>query len=84
MTYFYAQELSPESREVFLEWLHGEGLNPAAIYDNRRFSVHNGKVSGEVFLISTLTNELLYRNNEPVTVPFSVPQVNPLPEEFTA
>lgn len=80
MTYFSPQEMYADEREAFLEWIVAEGLNPAAIYDNGKFSVHNGRISGEVFLMNPTSNELMYLNDEPVTVHFHVPQKNPLPE----
>lgn len=79
MTYFWVGGMVREQREVLLEWVRAEGLAPEEIRDNGSFSVHNGRVSGEKFLLDAEGN-VQVRHDAPVTVHFHQAQKNPLPE----
>jgi hypothetical protein len=69
MTYIQPWLLTKESREAFLAWLDGEGLDAGSISNDGRFSVHNGVVAGNRFI-----------GNTPRKSHFRVPQKHPLPE----
>lgn len=83
MVYLNPDNMTREKRELLLEWITAEGLDPATIANNGRFSAHNGRVSG--FRRISLTNDggenrVLVWNGRFVTVPFNVQQKHSLPE----
>ncbi len=80
MTYITAGNLTHEKHQVFLEWLQAEGINPAEVVDNGRFSVYNGQVSGFKFLLTPEGKVRINGWDKPVLVPFRQAQKNPLPE----
>jgi len=83
MTYITASYLTRDKHDLFLKWLEGEGIDPADVSDNGRFSVHNGRISGDKF-IRTPEGRIKYnpRTDKPVLVHFTQVQKNPLPEEL--
>jgi len=76
---FTANDMTREKRDALLEWLEGEGIKPDLIWDNGRFSVHNGSVSGYE-MMQDVNGQYLTRNGRLVSVPFKQAQKNPLPE----
>ena len=75
--------LTREIRELLVDWLMAEGLSPASIVDDGRFSIHNGRVSGNQFVFAFADDnpehKLIWRKDA-VATHFNVPQINPLPE----
>jgi hypothetical protein len=81
LMYVNVFDLDDDQRKKFLTWIEDEGLSAAHIANDGRFSVHNGRVAGTRFLLSEDEQSIVInRHNEPVKVPFNVPQKNPLPE----
>lgn len=82
MTYFEGvAEWVPEKRQALLDWLAEEGLDPAIIVDDGRFSVQNGRISGRRFLFDADGEKIVRRRQRDfLKVPFNVRQQNPLPE----
>ncbi len=78
MTYIYAQELTQDKREVLIEWLKGEGIEPYDVLDDGKFSVHNGVIAGNKFLTRD-GDKVILKNNKIATVHFRQAQKNPLP-----
>lgn len=86
MTYFNITTMTREKRDLLLEWVEAEGLDPKEISGTEKFSVHNGRVAGHKLVWGTIDDSTPLVNRRKkvvVTVPFNVPQVNPLPEELT-
>lgn len=81
MTYYVASHMVREQRELFLEWIAGEGLEAAEIADNGTFSVHNGRISGERFVTDAQGGKIIH-DGVVVTMHFHQTQKNPLPEEL--
>ena len=84
MVYLDPNNMTREKREALLEWIQAESLDSGAIFNNGRFSVHKGRVSGERFVKPTEGDKkVLAHKHRAVTKHFNVPQINPLPEVFT-
>lgn len=82
MTYFgHIYDMEPAKRDEFLNWVREQNLDPTAIADDGRFSVHEGHVSGFEFLTDGEGQSLVYRD-EFIKKPFNVEQKTPLPEGF--
>lgn len=79
MTYFEPLEMSPENRDLLLQWIKDEGLDPHDIVAFTKFSVHNGRVAGFKFA-RTPEGKAIAHNKVFVKVPFNLPQQHPLPE----
>lgn len=73
MPRFNTRDMTDEDLETLVQWVRDEGLVPGDIADDGRFSVHNGRVSGNKFL---RYRGVVLR----FTQHFNVPQKNPLPE----
>lgn len=71
-----------EKRSALLEWLENEpNVPPAAeIADDGRFSVHNGRISGNRFVLTGDGNKIAANRNSLLKSHFNVKQVNPLPD----
>lgn len=72
-----------EIRSALLEWLENEpnAPDPGQIIDDGRFSVHNGRISGNLFLFDDTGHKILHRAKEQYARKhFNVTQVNPLPD----
>lgn len=82
MTYITAGNLTREKHDILLAWLETEGIDPTEIVDNGRFSVHNGRISGFLFLRTPEGRVKVNSRDEPVLVHFTQAQKNPLPEEL--
>jgi hypothetical protein len=82
VTYFESVHgWEPEKREAFVAWIEGEGLDPYRVVDDGRFSVHNGRVSGHLFIVDDEGQRVVdRRHNSLLKVPFNLKQKNPLPE----
>ena len=84
MTYFEGISEWPEDkRETLVEWIRAEGLDPNVIRDDGQFSVHNGRVSGNQFVLDDDEKRVVdFRNARYLYTHFNVPQKNPLPEGY--
>lgn len=70
-----------EKRSAILEWLEKEPFAPDAseIADDGRFSVHNGRISGNRFVLDREGNKIILGDSL-LKSHFNVEQVNPLPD----
>lgn len=68
-------EMTPAKHDALVAWIESEGLDPSAIVNDGRFSVHNGWVSGTQLLEA-------YDGTRIGTVHFRKTQANPLPAEL--
>lgn len=75
MVYFDPASMSETNRNLLLEWIKAEGLDPNDIAADGQFSAHNDRVSGNMF-----HRPLAIWKGKPLTVHFNVRQKNPLPE----
>ena len=75
MVYFDPSGMSDTNRNLLIEWIKAEGLDPNDIAADGQFSVHNGRVSGYEFLFPRASV-----GGKPVKKPFNQAQQNPLPE----
>lgn len=81
MPRFNTWEMTDEALERLVQWVSDEGLVPGDIAADGRFSVHNGRVSGNKYLRDA-DGAIVFdlRRGSAVTEHFNVPQKNPLPE----
>lgn len=79
MPRFNPWEMTDEALETLIQWIYDEGLVPGEIAADGRFSVHNGRVSGNKYLRNA-DGAIVFGRWSPVTEHFNVPQKNPLPE----
>lgn len=84
MTYIIAGNLTREKHVMLLAWLESEGVDPTNVSDNGRFSVHDGRISGFLFLRTPEGRVKVNSRDEPVLVHFTQAQKNPLPEVLNA
>lgn len=72
--------LTREKMEAFMTWAQGEEhLNLSLISASDKLSVHNGRISGKMFVTDAQGVPIMFED-KPVKVPFIAPQQNPLPE----
>jgi hypothetical protein len=74
MVYFDPASMSETNRNLLIEWIRAEGLDPDDILGDGSFSVHNGRVSG-----SLLQRPVAIWKGKPLTTYFNYAQQNPLP-----
>lgn len=68
-------------RDALMEWMAEEGLDANRVCNDGRFSVHNGRISGNEFVLDDEGNKILNGRQKKVLIrPFNVAQKNPLPE----
>lgn len=85
MVYLDPDSMTREKRDALLEWIVEEGLSPASIANDGRFSVHNGRISGNRFVFAFTGDDpergLVWQKGA-VKQHFNVQQKNPLPKEL--
>lgn len=81
MTYYTTRDMTREHQQLLLDWLEAEGIDPMRVRDDGRFSVHNGRVSGNKFIFSAADLKMI-RGGKVLSVHFHQDQKNPLPEEL--